>query len=227
MSKLIAIEHFFSDGSIVRAEPEPAGPAGELIDLKRRDECVIYDSRYAANNSFSMIGGRGADDWIQLGAKEIDFVFSIPDNLALKNWAATVDKGTLYTFRDDIARTMRWPIILLSSTYTNKQPVRVLDERLEMWGGVPRTTKLVDAIPYQASGDYSAYTPDRHPEFWLWAWTCFANGTYGVSHTFPDGRALTFRMPLWAPLTFPKISTTAREIGGLWIDARLFAEPVL
>lgn len=224
----------FSDGSYQLEKPEV------LRALLRRDQCYLWDSRYVPDGSFSMIGGRSPSNWLQIEPSVFRMIYSIHDNLDLQKWSAS-EIGKLYTGWDGVSEVMRWPIILISSTYTDIQHVRVLKIEQRIFGGdgliaqlinrVARKTlignyrdaALIDVIPYQSSGDYSAYMPDKHPEYWLWAYTDYKDGGYGPSHTMPDGRALTFRMPLFNPLTFPKISTTAQGIGGFWVDARVLA----
>lgn len=198
----------FSDGSFQTIKET-------LSALKRRDECVSFDPRYAANGSFSMIGGRGATNWIELGANEIRMIRSIPDNNDLWEWASGDPMGDIYIQRDLAAQTVRWPVILISSTYTDIQKVQVVRSQSGY--------SLIDAIPYQPNGDYSLWMPDKHPEMWLWAYTDFVGGGYGPSHTMPDGRHLTFRMPLFSPMTFPHISSDAKSIGGFWVDSRVIA----
>lgn len=213
----------------------PPPPPPRLTPILRRDQIFLlskgdpenYYSRYAPDGSFGQVGGRGQNFFIdKLGAAEIRFIRSLPANNRLWNWAAS-PKGTVYTNRDDVAGTVRWPMTLMTSTYSDIQQVRIVEKgvfQILSAGMAPSEVWRVDAIPWQASGDYSAYTPDKHPEMWVWAWTDFLDGTYGVSHTYPDGSAYTFRVPLFDPRTFPFVSSDARAIGGLYIDANCFGE---
>jgi hypothetical protein len=205
-------------------------PREGLAALLRRDECYVWNDRYKPDGSFSQIGGRGPDNWVLLGAPEIAFIRSIPPNDELWNWAANNqnnDRGTIYIFRDDTAHTVRWPVILISSTFTDIQHVHVLKNGLSKFGGATLEASLFDGIPYRANGDYSPFKPALHPEFWLNAWTDFVSDppTYGPSHPMPDGRSLTFRMPLWDSASFPadRRSASNKVIGGNWVDSRIFA----
>ena len=229
-----------SDGSAVElVVPETPPPAGELRALLRRDQCALWSDRYVPDGSFSMIGGRGADNWIRLEDAESELILNVPPNRALEQWAFTPAMGRIYTYADDPDNdgdyeSARWPVILISSTFTDIQRVRVLKIEQRQFltplgnfikrtlgvvvGAIYQAAALIDSIPYQASGDYSAFMPDKHPEYWLSAWTDYKSSppTYGPSHN-----EFTFRMPLFNPSTFPTISGSARDIGGFWVDARV------
>lgn len=194
--------------------------------LLRRDECAVWDDRYLPDGSFSMIGGRGADNWILLGEAENKLILSVPPNHDLQSWAYTPDMGRIYTMAEDTDgdgdfEVARWPIILISSTYEYIQHVNVLGFQMAKFeGGEWRRAAIIEGIPYRADGDYSAYTPDKRPELWLKAFTDYKSSppTYGPSHN-----ELTFLMPLWNPSTFPVVSASARDIGGFLVDARVLA----
>lgn len=186
-------------------------PSGDLWYLKTLEE---YSTPPKFNGSFAAIGGRGQDNWIEMQKNEIKFIQSVGQNAQLWKWAATLNAGTIYIRFDEVNETTLWPIILMSSR-TNpleRQIVRVLETQKD--NHVPSGIScLIDAIPYQANGDYSAFSPDKHPEYWLKSWTAFQSGSYGASHN-----GMLFQMPIFAPMTGFKISNTVKSIGGLWID---------
>jgi hypothetical protein len=195
-----------------------------LYTLKTRGECAEFDNKYLPDGSFSQIGGRGIDDWLQLGPAEIAVTFAQVQNKRLENWAVNYSGSGVKLYYNGTPTTMNWGILLMSSAAPIPPYVRQKVNVLKF--SPDHAWALIDAIPYQASGDYSAFTPDKHPEFWLWAYTDFKNGGYGPSHTFPDGTDATFLMPLFDPASGFKVSSSAKSHGGFWVDARILYQPV-
>lgn len=187
-----------------------------LYDLKTLEELNPTNPKF--NGSFNAIGGRGQTNWVRLMKNEINFVKSVGVNGQLWNWAAS-DAGTLFIHRTDSVPYVDDVLILLSSAVINgivdRQVIRIKDVTPDdKW-------VLVDAIPFQADGDYSAYTPDLHPEYWLKAYSAFTSHTYGPSHN-----GLMFLYPLFDPMSGFKISATAQGIGGYWVSSSVLHQLV-
>lgn len=199
--------------------PAPPAPATNLYDIKIRTiEWFDQPAPVPPNpGSFAIIGGRGQQNWLRLGKAEIAFIRSIKypamfvDNNALWNWAAT-DAGTVYIHRDDAAGIVDWPIGLMSSCAGQLRQYCAIDK---FDPSAPYQKVL--GIPYQANGDYSAFTPDKTPWFWF-----FCPTIYPVSKGFPNGRLgwtshnnLIFLMPFFQAGTGFKLSADAAKFGGM------------
>lgn len=191
-------------------------PTPNLYNIKIRT-VEWFDQPAPIVGSFAIIGGRGQQNWIRLGLSEIQFIqsVSIPsllvNNAALWKWAATAG-GTVYIHRDDVNMTVDWPIGLMSSMSNHPRQFC----QIENFDPAQSYQRVV-GIPYQRNGDYSAYTPDKHPEFWFFVYTIYPptdalpNGYLGpTSHN-----DMLFYMPFFDARTFPKVSSDAALFGGM------------
>lgn len=210
------------------AAPLPAPPPApsNLYDIKIRT-VEWLDQPAPTPGSFAIIGGRGQQNWIRLGSNEIGFIRSIKipallvDNDVLWKWAAQ-DAGTIYIRRDDVAMTADWVVGLMSSMSGHPRQFCQLESPLDL----AKPYQRVSGIPYQTNGDYSAFTPDKHPEFWF-----FCPTVYPPTDTQPNGylgwtshNNLIFYMPFFDARTFPKKSSDAALFGGL-IATNVFVGP--
>lgn len=201
-------------------EPQPDSVRpGELMDLKiRRLEYMKIPQLTVG--TFAQLGGRGQDNYLTLGRAEINFIKKWVHNADLWNWAAS-QMGDIYTGRDDDAQTVRWPIILMSSCVDKPRQFARVAPAVDGY-------RRVYGIPYQANGDYSEFTPEKYPEYFLWCPTI-----YPPTPAHPDGyvgwdshNGMIFLMPIFDAVTWPdgRKSASARSYGGL-VDADIFLGP--
>lgn len=196
--------------------PVPDRP-GELMDLKvRRTEYMKLPPLTVG--SFAQLGGRGQDNWLELGRAEIRFIQNWVHNADLWNWAAS-EHGDIYTARDDAAGTVKWPFVLMSSCFGQpRQFARVGPAFTDRAG----TWRRVYGIPFQANGDYSEFTPDKYPEYFLWCPTIYPDDHVG----WESHNGMLFIIPVFDAATWPDSlkSGSAKDYGGA-VDADIFLGP--
>lgn len=174
--------------------------------------------------SFDIIGGRGITTKLQIGPNEVKFIKSIVipslkvDNRVTWKWASSagIRSGiTIYYSNNPLTGTWWWGIGLMGSKPGSPRQFCLIEH---FDPGKPY--QYVSGIPYQPSGDYSAYTPDKRPEFWFLCYTIYPSGKIlQESHN-----GLTFLMPFWDVDSGFKLSDDAAKFGG-WIDSGVFVGP--
>jgi hypothetical protein len=198
----------------LRLVDDRRAPPGDLYDLKIRGLEYTDVPPPPHTGSFAQLGGRGQDNWILLQEPEIRFIQKWAHNKELWNWAAS-KSGDIYIQRDDEAMTVRWPVLLMSSaTGQPRQYVKLApfesDDKFRWFIG----------IPHQANGDYSEFTPEKYPHFFIWCPTIRPDNTVQwTSH-----KRMLFLMPLFQPGTGYEQSPSANEHGGQ-VDADIFLGP--
>ncbi len=192
-----------------------------LYSLKTREEFGAMPH----DGSFTRLWGRGQAFTVTVDKAFIKFIKSIYPNDILWDWATIpINNVRIFTFRDDDNNTVRVPIILLSSIIDkNGNVVRSIVKVIET-SKDGRMVKL-DAIPYQRSGDYSAFRPELKPWLWQEAYTDYRDGTYGCSHT-KNGVDYTFKYPLLDCSSGFKASAEVKAVGGFWIPVDCLYELV-
>lgn len=197
--------------------PQPSNDGLGLYYLKTRPEW----GRIPTVGTFAQVGGRGVSEWCELSSRESDFVYSLKNNAALKNWSQAVG-GTVYfagpiydNANHEIGQYFRWAAILAGSvTGRARNMVKVL-ERLP--GGFIR----VDSIP--RSADYSAYSPEKQP--WLFG---------DLGSIYPDGHdgwdvhnnIGAFCLAYFDPSTFPGPAGRGVDARGLIVSEDVLFGPV-
>ncbi len=195
-------------------EPEPEPQPGNLYDIKIRGLEYLEVPPPPRVGSFAQLGGRGQDNWLLLEKPEIAFIKRWVHNAELWNWAAS-QAGDIYTSRDDNLMTVRWPIVLMSSCLG--QPRQFV--KLASFKPTDPYRQFI-GIPHQADGDYSEYTPDKYPEFFLWCPTIYPDNHVG----WDSHNGMLFLMPVFQPNTGFKQSAAAIKYGGM-VDADIFKGP--
>jgi len=195
----------------VRLVDDRPAPPTDLYDLKIRglEYTEIPPPPHAG--SFAQLGGRGQDNWILLEEPEIQFIQKWAHNQDLWNWAASTS-GDIYIQRDDNLKTVKWPILLMSSClgqprqFAKLAPFTAEDEFRQFIG-----------IPHQANGDYSEFTPEKYPHLFMWCPTIRPDNTVQWS----SHAGMLFLMPLFQPGTGFRQSGSADDHGG-FVDANIF-----
>lgn len=210
----------------------PTPPPSNLYDLKIRTVEWLEQPAPPAIGSFAILGGRGVDCWLEVDKAMEKFVRSIKipalhvDNDLLWPWATGHDftgiGKTVYYGYDAATGTRKWGIGLMSSFPGYARQFCKLEKPLDPG----EKFQHVLGIPYQASGDYSAWTPDKHPEVWF---ACYS--IYPPKEGFPNGylgpeshNDMLFLMPFFQAGTGYKLSGSAKEYGG-WIATSCFYGP--
>lgn len=184
-------------------EPSPQ-PIADLWTLKTLDEAGVPH-----NGSYASFGGHGRTNAILLRKPETDLIRRIAPNSELWNWAVA-PSGRLYISTDD-PNQIWWPVVVMSSTPTDRQIVHVLNL-------IDGNTVVARLEGIRQSKDYSQYDPDKQP--WLFAkcYTGFKGGGFGPSH---NGK--TFIMPLFDPRGGFPIKAGTMDF---WIPAALLKEKI-
>lgn len=196
----------------------PPSPPSNLYSIAIRN--VEWFDQPPPNPASFAILGQGITTWLEIGPAEVDFIRSVKipsqgvDNNILWKWAAQ-DRGTIYYSPDSIAGTWRWGIGLMSSVIGRRQYVRIENFNPN------NPTQHVSGIPYQSDGDYSAYTPDKHPEMWLFCPTIYPDGHLGWGSHAVGGIEYIFLMPYFQMGTGFKGSSDAVKFGG-WFNTDCF-----
>lgn len=208
----------------VGESPPPPAPSN-LYDIAIRN-VEWFDQPPPDPGSFAILG-QGITTWLEIGPAEVEFIKSVKipsqnvDNSVLFHWAsnAGTENGiTIYYGNDPARGTWRWGIGLMSSIVGRRQYVAV--ENFD----ASKPTQHVLGIPYQANGDYSQWTPDKHPECWLFCPTIYPNGSIGWTSHSIGGVDYIFLMPYFQMGTGFRGSVDAQDFGG-WFKTNCFVGP--
>lgn len=160
--------------------------------------------------NFVALGGRGQNNWLEFGPREIRFIQSIQDNAKLWNWASNAPSGKVYLKINFLA--YKWPILLMSSADVSRprNQVEVLEYKTangQKWFRARGIPKL---------NDYSDLRPELEPYLFGMAYTIFPNGTYGLTK-----QGMLFQMPIFDPEGGFR---TSKGVSPLWFPASLLRE---
>lgn len=193
----------------------PPPPPSNLYNIAIRN-VEWFDQPPPNPGSFAILG-QGITTWLEVDSAMQALIRSVKipsqgvDNNLLWKWATvagTQNGQTIYYGNDPTNNTWRWGIGLMSSVVGRRQYVAV--ENFD----ASKPTQHVLGIPYQSNGDYSAYTPDKHPEMWLYCPTIYPDGHIGWGSHAVGGIEYIFLMPYFQMGTGFKGSSDAVKFGG-------------